>query len=276
MVKESYSVLMSVYMKEEPKFLETSINSMLNQTVKPEQIILVKDGPLTKELDDIIEEYISHDTEAIFTIVPLKENQGLGIALNEGMKHARNELVARMDTDDISKPHRCERQLDVFEKNPELSIVGSVIDEFMNDPSQVNSRRVVPEYHDDIVKFSKRRNPFNHPTIMYKKSKVIEDGGYGNFRRNQDYDLFVRMLKNGAKAYNIQESLLFFRADTANLHRRKTWNKTKGDIMIRYRFFKEGYSSLFDLLISSTAFLISFAAPAWLFEKFTKTFLRKK
>ena len=111
---------------------------------------------------------------------------------------------------------------------------------------------------------------------MYKKSAVLAVNGYGDFRRNQDYDLFVRMLQNNYQAYNIQESLLLFRADKGNLQRRKTWTKTKNDIMMRYGFWKKGYANFFDFLISSSAFLISFIAPAWLFEKITKTFLRKK
>lgn len=270
-----YSVLMSIYIEENPEYFALSLDSMVNQTVQPDEIVLVKDGPLTDELENIIKDY-DNKYPNLFTIVPLTQNVGLGLALNRGLEICRNELVARMDTDDISLPTRCEKQLKEFKNNPELSIVGTNTDEFSNDPSDIISSRVVPEKHQDIVRFSKKRNPFNHPTVMYKKSDVLESGGYGDFRRNQDYELFVRMLSEGYLSMNINESLLLFRANEDNLKRRKTWNKTKGDILIRYNFWKKGYIGFWDLLISTGGFLFGFIAPNWLFEKMSSNLLREK
>ena len=132
----NYSVLMSVYDKEKPEYLKQSIESMLNQTVKPEQFVVVEDGALNKSLSDIIDKYKA-DFNELFTIVKLQVNGGLGNALNQGLKACRNELVARMDSDDISLPRRCEKELKLFLDNPELSIVGTNIDEFWDNPNEI-------------------------------------------------------------------------------------------------------------------------------------------
>ena len=269
-----FSVLLSVYKKEKEEYLVDSIQSILNQTIIPNEIVIVEDGPLSTTLDNIITKFIQTEPN-LFKIVKLEKNVGLGLALNEGLKACSNNLVARMDTDDIAKKNRFEKQLQIFENNPEVSIVGSNIDEFITDTQNIVSKRVVPEKNDAILKFSKRRNPFNHPTVMYKKSQVLKCGGYRDFRRNQDYDLFVRMLNHGYTGYNIQESLLFFRANTENLSRRKSWPKTKSDIYLRYIFLKKGYSSLHDFLITTGGFLLVFVTPISFFNFLNKHLLRK-
>lgn len=274
-VMVKYSVLMSVYKKEKPEYLIKSIDSMINQTVKPEEIVLVEDGVLTNDLYEVINKY-RQNYPNLFKIISIEKNVGLGVALNKGLKACSNELVARMDTDDISLPTRCEKQLKTFQKHPELSILGSNIDEFSKDPTKIVSSRIVPSSHEDIIKFSKRRSPFNHPTVMYKKSHVLKSGGYKNYRRNQDYELFVRMLSQGYFAMNINESLLLFRANEDNIKRRKSWRKTKGDIAIRYDFLKQNHISCKDFLITSSGFLISFLAPSWVFKFLSENFLRKK
>src|SRR5690625_1956681 len=152
MVEEKYSVLMSVYYDEKPEYFKASIESMVDQSLLPNQIVIVKDGELTEELNEIINKFEVTYPD-IFTIVPLKENVGLGLALNEGLKKCRNELVARMDTDDISIKERCELQVHEFLNNDYLTIVGSVINEFDEDPNKVISSRIVPLKHEDILKF---------------------------------------------------------------------------------------------------------------------------
>ena len=164
---EKYSVLMSLYVKEHPEYLRLSIESMLNQTIEPDEIVLVEDGPLTDELYRVVDEYKDK-----LHIVINEKNLGLGLALNEGLKVCRNELVARMDTDDISKKDRCEKQLKRFEEKPELAIVGTFIDEFVGDKTNVVSQRKVPTESDKIYQFAKRRSAFNHPTVMYRKGRI--------------------------------------------------------------------------------------------------------
>lgn len=273
MKNTKFSVLLSIYKNEQPEFVIDSLKSVLNQSLVPNEVILVEDGPLTDELYEIINEFKTKYPE-IFKVVTLEKNVGLGLALNEGLKASSNELIARMDTDDIAKYTRFKKQVQTFKENPSLSIVGSNVDEFTDNIEEVHSQRVVPEHHIEILKFSKRRNPFNHPSIMYKKSDVLAVGGYQDFRRSQDYDLFVRMLNSDYKGYNIQEPLLFFRADHDNLGRRKSWTKTKNDIYLRYKFFKEGYSSFTDLAVTTIGFILVFITPDSFFEFINKKYLR--
>ena len=271
---EKYSVLISLYKKEKPEYLELAIESMLGQTVLPDEIVIVKDGPLTTELEAILNKYSEKKPE-LFTIVVSDENIGLGRALNLGLNNCRNELVARMDTDDISKPHRCERQLREFEKNPELALLGSSVDEFYSTPEEVVSRRVVPTEHKDIYEFAKRRSAFNHPAVMYKKSKVLAVGGYGDLRRNQDVDLFGRMLFSGCIAGNIEESLLYFRSNDDLAKRRKSWENTKSYIDTIKKFWKMGYASFGDYLMIAVAQTGMFLMPVKVQHWVYKTFLRK-
>lgn len=271
---QDYSVLMSVYKKEDADYFKESIESMIRQTLAPEEIVIVKDGLLTNELEEIINHYVQK-APFLFTVVPLKENVGLGKALNHGLENCRNELVARMDTDDISVEARCQIQVDAFNQDQKLSIVGSFIDEFQDDSSTIVSSRTVPTKHEDIIRFSQRRNPFNHPTVMYKKSVVLKNGGYGDFKRNQDLDLFVRMLHNGAFSKNIDQSLVLFRANEDNLKRRKSWVKCKSYIDIIYNFWRKGYSSFLDFFIVTMSQMVVFLAPSWFLSWLSNTFLRR-
>lgn len=269
-----YSVLMSLYIKEEPEYLRQSIQSMVAQTVKPDEIVIVKDGPLTNELQEVLLEYTTKHPD-LYKIVESEHNIGLGLALNLGLRHCKNELVARMDTDDISLPDRCEKQLKVFGSDNELIIVGTMVDEFYDDPNKIISKRIVPTKHDEIYEFAKRRSPFNHPTVMYKKSKVIECGGYSDLKRNQDVDLFGRMLFAGCKAENINESLLLFRSNDELSKRRKSWENTSSYIATIRKLWKIGYAGFWDFIVVSIAQLIIFVCPAKVQSYLYKRFLRK-
>lgn len=269
-----YSVLMSVYIEEQPKHVKQSLDSMLNQTQIPDQIVLVKDGPLNQELDALIKQY-SKLQSITFTIVSLQNNVGLAKALDEGLEYCHNDLVARMDTDDISLPKRCELQIEAFMNNPELCIIGTMIDEFYDKPSNIVSTRNVPTDHDDIIKFIRRRSPFNHPSVMFKKSEVIRCGGYGKFRRKQDLDLFSRMMNNGCKGANINQSLLLFRSDENNFKRRKSWSYCKSYIDVQFAIWKRGHCSLFDLAYVILGQTVMYISPMWLLKWISNTYLRK-
>ena len=263
---EKYSVLMSLYKKEHPEYLRLALDSMINQTVKPDEIVLVEDGPLTDELYEVVDYYKEH-----LRIIVNKTNLGLGLALNEGLKVCRNELVARMDTDDISKPDRCEKQLRRFEEKPELSIVGAHIDEFVGIKENVISQRRVPTTSAEIYEFAKKRSAFNHPTVMYRKSAVLAEGGYADLKRNQDVDLFGRMLFKGYKAENIDEALLWFRNSDELAIRRKSWENTWSYIATIKRFWKMGYSSLenyITVLIAQTGmYLMPIKLQNWIYKR---------
>ena len=212
----NYSVLMSVYHREDPEYLKAAVDSMLCQTAKPAQIVLVCDGALTPELDSVVESF-----NGKLDVLRLSENKGLGRALEEGLKHCRFELVARMDTDDLSLPDRCEKQLAAFEKDEELSVLSGAVEEFSDDPEKPFAKRSVPLEHSEIVRFSKKRNPFNHPAVMFKAQTVIDAGGYnGDFYLFEDYDLWVRVLKSGAKTANLPDTLVKMRASDGMVKRR--------------------------------------------------------
>lgn len=213
-----FSVLLSLYIKEQSSHLRKSLDSLFSQTLLPSEIILVKDGELTPELNAVVSDYTKR--YSILKVVDLKKNQGLGKALNEGLKHCSYDLVARMDTDDIAKLNRFEKQIDVFNNHPEIDIVSSWIDEFEGDTNHILSIRKLPEFHKEIYQFAKRRNPINHPVVMFRKSSVLAAGGYKHFPLFEDYYLWVRMLMNDAKFYNLQESLLYFRSSSEMFKRR--------------------------------------------------------
>lgn len=274
LVKESaeqkkYSVLMSLYKKENPEYLRIAIDSMLNQTVAPDEIVLVEDGPLTDELYAVLDDY------PMLHRVKNEINLGLGLALNVGLKECRNELVARMDTDDCSKPERCEKQLQRFLEKPYLAIVGSHIDEFIGDTSNVVSQRIVPTTSEEIYKFAKKRSAFNHPAVMYSKTAVLENNGYADLKRNQDVDLFGRMQFKGYKAENIDEALLWFRSSDELAKRRKSWQNTWSYIATIRKFWKMGYSSFTDYAIVGIAQTGMYLMPIKLQNYIYKNFLRK-
>lgn len=270
-----YSVLMSVYYKEKAEYFKSSIESMLNQTIAPNQFVIVADGILKKELYGVLDYYVS-GYPSLFTIIYLKENIGLGKALNVGLTKCRNNLVARMDTDDISLPERCEKQLKVFQKDRKVSIVGTQMDEFCGSAENIIYSRNVPTKPKEILNFSKRRSPFNHPTVMYRRDDVLNSGGYGNSGRKEDLELFGRMLHKGYKGRNINESLLLYRSNEDNLKRRKSWNNCRDYITVIYQSYKKGYSSFGDLLLVTAGQLIMWLAPESMIKVLNKKFLRVK
>ena len=268
-----YSVLMSVYEKDKPVYLRQAIESMLHQTVPAEQFVVIVDGPISKELDAVILEY--EKDEDLFTIIRLSKNSGLANALNIGLGYCRNELVARMDADDISLPTRCEKELEYFRTYPELAICGCNLDEFYGRPDNIKTSRVVPETYDEIKKFMRRRQPFNHPTVMYRKFKVLEMGGYVPLKRKEDFDLFSRMLSSGCQAANIGEALYLYRADENNYARRKSWQNFKCALYVYWRHLMRRGCSLGDYMIICGAEFIFMMLPDKAMKKVSDRLLRE-
>jgi len=243
---QSFSILISLYYKEKVDCLRQSLDSIFNQSLKADEVILVEDGPLTDELDKVVEEYVSKFSE--IKVVKLPENRGLGSALNEGMKYCSHELVARMDTDDIAVYDRFEKQLSVFVKYPHVDVVGSWIDEFEREAGNVISTRKLPEYHYEILQYAKKRCPVNHPTVMFKKTSVLFAGGYRSLPLFEDYYLWVRLLMNGAKFYNIQESLLLFRTSPDMYKRRGGLKHALTEIRFQNHIRKLGFLTLSEFI----------------------------
>lgn len=256
-----YSVLMTVYTKDNPDYFALSLDSMINQTCKPDEIVIVKDGPIRKQLQDIIDSRKNRQVKIIQLQLPV--NKGLGLALNEGIKICKNELIARMDADDYSMPNRCELQLKTFEKYPDLDIIGCPVDEFVDDIDNVVGCRNVPYTNDEIYAFAKKRDPFNHPTVMYKKSVVLKAGMYSNYRKNQDTDLWIKMLSNGAQCMNLKEHVFRFRFDSDTYRKRKSWVNTKILLEIRYKAWQSGFNTFFDFLLVATSQIGVYILPVW-------------
>lgn len=212
------SVLLSVYNKEKPEFFDLALESIYNQTVKADEWVIVKDGIISQELQNVIEKYKGLGVN--IKEIQLEENKGLGIALSVGVPECSNELIARMDTDDISVPNRFELQFAEFESDPELDICGGQIIEFESDPDKPIAERRVPCLHDAIVEYQKLRCAFNHMTVMYKKSKVMEAGNYQNCPLMEDDWLWVRMILAGAKCENVEECLCKVRTNKDMIARR--------------------------------------------------------
>lgn len=269
-----YSVLMSVYVKEKPANLTESLESILQQTVPPDELVLVCDGKLTDELNVIIKAFESEYSE-IFHSVRLLENVGTGMAANEGIKACRNELIAKMDSDDICVPDRFRLQLMMFVKNPKLDMIGGYIEEFDDATRQPIAIKKTPLTHEEILKFAKRRNPFNNQTLVYRKSFAQKVGGYTDIKRCEDYEFITKMLMEGAVCENLPEVLVKYRVTKDNYKRRKNSANTKSFIKVRWGLHKAGFSSLWDFLVPTVAQLILFIMP----ERFTgwayKKFLRK-
>lgn len=271
---QNYSVLMSVYYKENAEYLELAIESMLNQTVPPEQFVIVEDGKLTEELEQVIIKYDNNKPD-LFTIVRLDENRGLGLALDEGIKYCRNELIARMDSDDISMAERCEKELAVFETRPELDIISGAIAEFKDYIDNVVSVRRVPENEEAIRKQMRRRSAFNHPAVMFKKSSVIRAGGYGGSARKEDHDLFSRMVFEGCKAYNLQEPILYYRIGDDNIKRRKNWKNVSSYIEVMWVNYQRGYCGIGDLTYVILAQVFYLIIPVKMLERVLVCFFRE-
>ena len=269
-----FSVLMSVYFKEDPAFLEQSLSSVLiNQTVSPSEIILVCDGELTEELESVIFNYQFRFPDVLK--VPRKDNGGLGKALSFGMSFCTNDLIARMDTDDICYPDRFEKQLAFFENHPEYDVVGGLLEEFVDSVDNSVSIRRVPESHAEIVSFSKKKNPINHPTVMFRKSAVERAGGYQHFPLFEDYYLWVRMIRSGALFYNIQEPLIHFRSSEDMYKRRGGIRYAIEEVKFEHTLLKIRHINFFQFLYNSSARFIVHIIPNSMRACIYKKYLRK-
>ena len=272
---KNYSVLMSVYYKEKPEYLKQAIGSIQTQTIPTDDFVLVCDGPLNSELNAVIT-VKQQEMGCILNVIRLKKNGGLGNALNEGIKHCKNELIARMDSDDIACFGRCEKQIAVFNKNPEISICSGTVEEFSTNPKIIDAKRVLPETNLEIIQFAKKRNPFNHPCVMYKKSAVEAVGSYQDFYLLEDYYLWIRMLLAGYKGYNIQETLLHMRAGADMYLRRAGWKYAKTQTRLFNFMRKKGFMGNGQYIKSCVIRSGSALAPNWLRKFIFEKVLRER
>ncbi|MGP1543714.1 MAG: glycosyltransferase [Candidatus Fimenecus sp.] len=273
--RRKYSVLMSVYKKENADFFYSAIESIFNQSVPTNDFVLVCDGELTPELNAVIDKILIMHND-VFNVVRLEKNSGLGRALNIGIKYCKNELVARMDSDDISRKDRCEKQLEIFDKYSEVDICSGTVEEFTVKKEDSNVKRILPEKHNDIMEFAKMRNPFNHPCVMYKKSAVEKAGGYLDFFLLEDYYLWIRMLQNGAIGYNIQEPILWMRAGAGMYKRRSGYKYIKSQIRLLEYMNESLFINKLQFIKGIVIRTISSLLPNVIRKMVFKTALREK
>lgn len=270
----SYSVAMSVYGKEQPQFLRQSINSVLEQTHRTDDFVIICDGALTKPLEDVLTQAVGEHPD-IIRIVRTNGHVGTAAAANIAIEHCKNKYIGKMDSDDISLPTRFEKQLRRMQKYPQLDIIGSYLEEFDSDTGETEAVRKVPLSSSAIKKFSKRRNPFNNPTLLFKKSAALNAGGYSEeLGRCEDYDFVIRMLRSGAVAGNIPQVLLRYRVTKENYKRRRNLANTSGFIKVRWRIYRSGYSSLTDFIVPSLAQLMLFMLPSSMTSMIYKKIIR--
>lgn len=274
-ILKPYSVLMSVYKGENTEYFRASMYSLCNQTHPASQIVLVCDGPLGDELDMIVSEY-KDKLGDILDVVQLPENKGTAYCANIGLKSCKNEYIMKMDSDDVCKSNRAEKQMSYLTDKPYIDILGSYIEEFKSADNTVIGVRQTPTTHEEIVKFAKRRAPFNNQTLVYKKEYAEKIGGYSNdLVRCEDYDFMVRMLMAGAKSANIPEVLVRYRVDKNNLKRRRNWKNTKSFFAVRKKIYKMGFSGFWDYVLPCAGQLLLFITPSCITGLIYKMMLRK-
>lgn len=213
MIGNKFSVLISVYQQDNTFYFSQALDSIISQTLSPNEIVIVKDGPLNRDLDIVLSGFIEKYSIVInIKVVAINENIGLGGALNIGILNCSNDYIVRMDSDDICKIDRFEKLVNFIHLNPEYTIVGSSIEEFCNTPGDINKFRVLPKEGIELYKYSKFRNPINHPSIVFRKKEILNIGSYrADLRFFEDFAFAINVLNSKGLIYNISESLLHFR-----------------------------------------------------------------
>lgn len=223
-MNEPYSVLMSVYDKEQPEYFRGALSSIKNQSLPADEVVLVCDGLLTEGLEQVIGEFT--DDSSWLKVIRLPRNQGLGYALAEGLNHCNHDLVARMDTDDIAAVTRCEQQVLFMEEHPKVDVLSGTLAEFTGTAlteeeagKHILSHKTLPASHQELSAYIKYRNPMNHPCVMFRKEKAQEAGGYRPCYLFEDYDLWVRMYLRGCVFANLSQTLLYMRTNQMHIRR---------------------------------------------------------
>ncbi|MEF7523346.1 glycosyltransferase [Erysipelothrix rhusiopathiae] len=259
MKRQKFSVLMSVYGKEKSDYLDLALKSIFESTVYPDQVILVEDGPIPTELRQVINKY-KENNEIISPSTP--QNMGLTNALNLGLQYCTYDLIARMDTDDYCHPCRFEKQLALFE-DESIIVVGSDVAEFVETHEKIISVKKMPIEGETIKKYSFSRNPFNHPSVMFRKKAVIGVSGYENFRFFEDYHLWLKLLNSypPSSFRNIDECLVSMRTVDDLYDRRGGWSYCKDISAFRYDIIKKKLVPTSKTIVSGAAACIVALLP---------------
>ncbi|HEV2451789.1 MAG TPA: glycosyltransferase [Streptosporangiaceae bacterium] len=237
---EPFALLMPVYDGDQPDHLRRAFRSATrDQTLRPDQVIIVRDGPVRSELAECLEELQDNGLVPV-TFVPLERNGGLGPALDRGLAASWYDVVARMDADDVAMPNRFAVQIPLI---AEADIVGSGLLEFVNDIGDIVGQRVPPTDPDRIRSYARMHDPFNHPTVVYRRSAVLKAGGYGDLPLMEDYSLFARMLAGAARPVNVPEPLVYYRVGATAFKRRGGTALLRSELRLQREFRRSGFTT---------------------------------
>lgn len=270
-----FSVCTSIYRNDKPEFIRAAVDSMLvDQSVKPDEIVLVQDGPVPKTLSQLLSEY-EDKYATIMHVVRLEKNGGLGNALKLGVETAKYDIIARMDSDDICLPDRFEKQLNYLAEHPECDIVGGQMTEFIDTPDNIVGRREVPLTNKEIYEFMKSRCALNHVTVMFRKESVLKVGNYQDWFWNEDYYLWVRMMMAKCQFANIPDVAVNVRSGADQYARRGGKKYFDSEIGIKKLMLEKGMITRKEFFINYIQrFIIQLMLPnsirGWVFRTFAR------
>ena len=272
----TYSVLMSVYKNDSPEYLKIALESIYDkQTRKPDEIVVVFDGPLNDGLYKVLNQF-KVGKEAVVKYYPQEANRGLGEALRIGSEKCTGDYILRMDSDDVSDPHRFEKQIQYVEANPEIDVVGTDIAEFNQSPDEINKRiRTCPSEHDDIVQMGKKRNPMNHVSVCMKRSALMKCGGYQTLLLLEDYYLWLHMIAAGCKLANINQSLVYVRIGNGFDSKRGSKERISGWKVLQEFMISHGMITKKEACMNMIYIWGFVKTPAWLKKLLYQKLLRK-
>lgn len=274
--KNKYSVLMSVYKKDSPEYLQIALKSIYEQqSIKPDEIVIVVDGPIPENLREVLDSF-KKDKEKIVKIIQQEQNKGLGEALKKGTEYCTGDYIFRMDSDDISVFDRFEKQINYIEKHSNIDVLGGNIAEFQKSIDEENKRlRVCPMNHEDIVKMGKKRNPMNHVTVCIKKETLVNSGGYQSLLYLEDYYLWLRMIVNNCKLENLNETLVLVRVGNGFEGRRSTKKYIEGWKTLQNFMKKNKMINFIEAKLNMIYIRVFVSTPPWLKKIIYKFILRK-
>lgn len=239
-----YSVVTSVYKNDNPQFVERALDSITTlQTLPPDEVVFIVDGPIPSLLESLIR-HREKESKGLYKVIWLKKNGGLGNALRIGVREAKNDIVVRMDSDDVAAPDRFQKQIDYLVQHSECDIVGGQISDFIDEESNIVGSRIVPCKNDEIHKWIVSRCPFNHMTVAMRRSKVLEVGNYLDWHYNEDYYLWIRMAEAGCKFANLPDTLVNVRVGKDMYARRGGWKYFKSEKGLQDYMLKKNIISL--------------------------------
>ena len=270
-----FSVITSVYKSDVPEYVRMALESTFNQTLVPDEVVCVADGPIPDELKAVVEEFHTKYPEIMHPLY-LEKNGGLGEAMRIASLEAKYDYLARMDSDDICMPDRFEKQMRCFEEDPELSIVGGMITEFEGDPENVFAKRILPLEDTEIKKMMRGRCAVNHVTVIFKKADLMKAGNYQPFYLQEDQYLWARMMLAGCKFRNIPDIVVNVRSGRDQLARRGGWKFFKSVVRVFWFMYKNGLISFWYFLkICAIRGTVQLLMPNWLRTWVYQHFLRK-